>query len=94
MLGAMKTLEYGPGDASQQGPSLSGMSGEGYQGYVNCPPGVQQQSGLRPLLIHLPGTFMRLQRVLSSSFPDAFGRPFAFLGGWLARLLLRHRGAG
>lgn len=58
--------------------------GRDYQGY--CPPRVQQQSGLKPLLIHLPGAFLGFQRVPSSTFPDAFRRRFTFLGVWLARL--------
>lgn len=85
MLRAMKTLEYGPGDASTAGPSLSGMSGEGYQGYVNCPPGVLQQSVPRPSLIHLPGTFMRLQRVLSRCIWEAVHISGSLVGKVLAQ---------
>lgn len=68
------------------GPVFEEYLGRDYQGYKNCSPGVQQQSGLRPLLIQLPGAFMGLQRVLSSTFLDTFWRAFTFLGIWLARL--------
>lgn len=46
----MEILERGLGGASRAGASPSRMAGRDCPRLVNCPPGGQQQSDLRPLL--------------------------------------------